>query len=334
MLLRLWYGKARYLKLPVFLLLPLSRLFRYLAGRRRRRLQAIQPQLPVPVVVVGNITVGGTGKTPVVIALVRALAGQGITAGVVTRGYGNKPVGGAIILNEQTPIEQSGDEACLIYRETHCPLAVGRDRVAAAQLLIERFPQVQLIVSDDGLQHYRLPRQREIAVIDGDRGLGNAHCLPAGPLREAPERLKSVDWVLVNGVWPHAMDQPSALADIAMTAIHFQPLQWLHLKSRRVLPLTPLPWSAEQTVTAVAAIGNPQRFFATLERLGITAREQVFDDHHDFTADDFATIRDDVILMTTKDAVKCADFARENWWALEGSVTLPTPLVADIKALI
>lgn len=299
-----------------------------MARCRRCYQQSVQPQLPVPVAVVGNIAVGGAGKTPVVIALVRALAQQGVVAGVVIRGYGSKNVSQPLIVDEHTEVAQSGDEARLIVWETRCPLVLGRDRVAAAKLLLASFPTVQLIISDDGLQHYRLPRQLEIAVIDADRGLGNERCLPAGPLREPPGRLQSVDRILING-----RHYPPGLAGMDATLIQLQPTGWLHLRSRQVSPLQPLPWADNQKVTAVAAIGNPQRFFSTITDLGITANTLAFDDHHDFILEDFSGITDPVILMTTKDAVKCEQFAGDHWWALVVSVALPQRLIADTKIL-
>lgn len=263
-------------------------------------------RLPVPVVVIGNLTAGGTGKTPLTIALAAVLRARGWHPGVVSRGHGGSERG-PLLLGATPDPRAVGDEPCLI-RASGVPVAIGRDRPAAAMLLVAAGCDV--VIADDGLQHYRLARDVEVCVIDGARRFGNAHLLPAGPLREPLRRLARVDLRVCNGGQPeageHAMrlvgDEAVALADAV----------------RR-----PLAAFAGQRVHAVAAIGNPARFFAALRAAGIEIVEHAFADHHAFTADDLAFGDAAPVLMTDKDAVKCASFARPNWWRLPVQAVLP-----------
>ena len=288
--------------------------------------------LPVPVVVVGNISVGGVGKTPVVIALAQALVDRGGSVGIISRGYGGHSTDRPLLVDAETALAAAGDEAKQLFLATHCPVVVCKNRHGAAEHLLRLFPQTQVIISDDGLQHYRLGRSMEIAVIDGHRGLGNGWCLPAGPLRESKGRLRSVDWVLVNGGDGFDVNMPSL--DGRVIPLALTPFQWQHLKTRRSFPLQPLPWEADKPVVAVAAIGNPERFFATLSALNIAAETLSFDDHYAFSAKDFYRFNDRTVVMTTKDAVKCLDFAQEHWWALDVKLPLPDELIGAILDLI
>ena len=295
------------------LLLPLAGLFWFAMSLRRRMythgwLDSIQ--LGVPVIVVGNITAGGTGKTPLVIALVKSLQQRGYRPGVVSRGYGGTADRPKLVTPDSDP-RSVGDEPVLIAWKTRAPVAVGRDRVAAARLLLVHSPGIDLILSDDGLQHYRLGRDLELAVVDGDVGLGNGLPIPAGPLREPASRLKSVDAVIV-------------------TCRHGQPCRF-HLDHQRVMEVRHGPGQlfrlrneAERksphqafsgSVDAVAGIAQPENFFKLLRDYGLNIHPYPFPDHHDFTIADLD--HDRPVVMTEKDAVKCRKFARPDWWALE-----------------
>jgi tetraacyldisaccharide 4'-kinase len=304
----IWYGA----RAPSVWLRALSMLFGMLSGLRRRLYaKGLLPRLrlPVPVVVVGNISVGGTGKTPLTIALVEALRERGFKPGVVSRGYGGS-TREPMLLDAQTTPELSGDEACLIRRATQAPVAVGRDRAAAARLLFGK-GDVDVIVADDGLQHYRLRRDVEVCVIDGERRFGNGRLLPAGPLREPVSRLQSVDFRVCNGGQAQAGEVPMRLAGDTAVGL---------LDPSRKRPLRDF---AGQRVHAVAGIGNPQRFFATLRALGIDLVEHPFPDHHAFTVSDLAFGDAAPVLMTEKDAVKCAAFAQATWWSVPARAELP-----------
>ncbi len=300
-------------------LLPLAALFLAVTTLRRalyRRGLLRSVRLPVPVVVVGNITVGGTGKTPLLIHLAGELVARGYRVGVVSRGYGGQ--GGPRprqVTPESDPLAD-GDEPVLIARRCAVPVAVGVDRPAAAQLLVDA--GCNLILSDDGLQHYRLARDVEIAVIDGERGLGNGWPLPAGPLREPPARLASVDAVVVNGT-----AQPGALA---MTLVPGRLCRVSDPNDCRALAEL-----AGSRVHAVAGIGHPARFFATLRRAGLTVVEHPFPDHHPFRAEEIRFGDAGVpVLMTAKDAVKCGSIAGPEHWYLEVTAQPDPKLVEQL----
>ncbi|MEO0442615.1 MAG: tetraacyldisaccharide 4'-kinase [Pseudomonadota bacterium] len=324
--LSLWYQKKY--SAVFFLLLPLSLILRALVPIRRHFLSRRTRPFKVPIVVVGNITVGGTGKTPVVIAIAQALVEQGLQVGIISRGYGGT-YQSCQMVDGNTDVKQSGDEALLIAQQTHCPVAISRKRNQAVELLLENHPHTDIIVSDDGLQHYSLKRNFEIVVIDGERKIGNGFCLPAGPMREPRSRLNSVDWVLVNKNDEIAMDFSST----PVNNIQLRPAGWHHLKTKRTVALSPLPWSAKDSpVTAIAGIGNPERFFDSLRQLKIDARTIAFDDHHRFTKKDFDTLSEPLV-MTEKDAIKCIRFAKHNWWSLQVKVTLPQALIHSVIKL-
>jgi tetraacyldisaccharide 4'-kinase len=298
------------------LLIPISWLFWLLSSIRRLayRLGILKSyRIPVPVIVVGNISIGGTGKTPLVIWLVEQLRQAGFSPGIVSRGYGSR---------HQLPVEVAkdsaatavGDEPVLLARRAHCPLWVGADRVAAQQALLHAHPECDVIISDDGLQHYRMQRDIELVVVDAERMFGNNLLIPAGPLREPVSRLSEVDAVIYNGKLGNASGFAMSLS--ADTIHHLQDPG----KTRNVESLH------GKTVHAVAGIGNPRRFFQQLRNMQLSIEEHAFADHHDFQPEDLAFAKDDVVLMTEKDAVKCAAFAQENWWYL------PVDAVVD-KAL-
>lgn len=257
--------------------------------------------LPVPVVVVGNITVGGTGKTPLCIYLANLLQQEGYRVGIISRGYGGENPPQMVMPNSKAA--EVGDEALLIAKQTNCPMAVGVKRVEAGKLLLNH-AACDVILTDDGLQHYKLRRDIEIAVIDGERRFGNSVCLPAGPLREPIERLNTVDFVVVNG------------KQTTDTAWHEWEMQLIGNTAVNIVTGENKPLTEFKTLDchAIAGIGNPERFFAQLEKNGITQlTAHSFPDHHVFTAKEI-TFKNNPVLMTEKDAVKCQDFATENHW--------------------
>lgn len=316
---RQWYTRPDWL----WCLLPLTWLFRWLSAWRRKKLLGSSYQSLLPVVVVGNISVGGTGKTPTIIALAKLLQARGHSPVVISRGYG-----AANHDPRQLPANASaydyGDEPVLIAAATKCPVIVGKDRVAVVQY-VERHKLGDIILSDDGLQHYRLGRQWEIAVVDSQRRLGNGHYLPVGPLREAPTRLQEVDTVLLNGEPFDAGWLPKDKAH----AMELRPVAWRHVQSGELTPLHELEFKGENT-TAIAGIGNPARFFHTLLQLGFNGRTQSFADHHAFVPEDFSALADVVVLMTEKDAVKVRPFAADNWWALVVEAEFPAAAFARL----
>ncbi len=291
------------------LLLPLSWAYRgAVALRRFLYANGLLPatRLPVPVVVVGNIAVGGTGKTPLVLWLADMLRERGLAPGIVSRGYGGTAAHPLAVGPDSDP-RACGDEPLLLAQRSRCPVWVGRDRPRAARALLAAHPECNIIISDDGLQHYALARVVEIAVVDGVQRHGNGRMLPAGPLREPPQRLDSVDAVVVNGGAP-------ADTGPRVFAMQLQPREFINLlnPAHRV---TASHFHGE-TVHAVAGIGYPPRFFAQLQRLGMTFEAHAFADHHPYAAADITFPDDRRVVMTEKDAVKCRAFATERHWAL------------------
>jgi len=300
-----WYGQGR----APWWCWPLALLYGAVARLRRsgyRHGWLRSGKLPVPVIVVGNLTAGGTGKTPLTIALVDALRARGRRPGVVSRGYGGdqrEP----LLRGDAPDPARVGDEPCLIHA-SGVPVAVGRDRPAAARLLLDAGCDV--IVADDGLQHYRLARDVEICVIDGVRRFGNGRLLPLGPLREPMARLRAVDFRICNGGTAAPGEVPMWLEGGTVRA----------LSDAREQPLANL---AGQRVHAVAGIGNPRRFFDSLAAQGLDIIEHPFADHHAFTSADLDFGDGRPVLMTAKDAVKCRSFAREGWWSVPVRAVLP-----------
>lgn len=317
---RRWYGTA---KAPWFLR-PLAALFGFVARLRRRSQQArAREQRPhVPVVVVGNIAVGGTGKTPFVIWLVGRLREWGWHPGVVSRGYGGRAPRWPLQVKADSDPGVVGDEPVLIARRAGCPVFVGPDRVLAAQRLLAN-GGVDIVVSDDGLQHYRLWRDLEIAVVDATRGLGNGRLLPAGPLREPASRLGEVALVVANGSgWTAPMGRQVTMRVSAQQA-HA-------LDGTGARPLADF---TGQTVHAVAGIGNPARFFAMLSQQGIGLVVHPFPDHHAFARADLEFGDSLPVLMTEKDAVKCRAFAQPGHWVVPVEARLEPADVALVQEL-
>lgn len=265
-------------------------------------------RVPAPVIVVGNVTVGGTGKTPLTIALVQRLREAGYTPGVASRGYGRQHEAQPAWVDARTSPEQGGDEPVLIARRTGVRVRVDRDRVSAARALIAEGCNV--VVCDDGLQHYRLQRDIEIEVVDGRRRYGNGRLLPAGPLREPAERGQRCDFRVLNG-------GEASFGEWPMTLLTEQALPLRGGRPRA------LAFFTGQRVHAVAGIGHPQRFFEMLRGQGIGVVPHAFDDHHAYTPADFAFGSELPVLMTEKDAVKCAAFAKDWYFSVPVTASLP-----------
>lgn len=297
--------------------MPLVAIFILLANVRRYWIERYtQKRLVTPVIVVGNISVGGTGKTPLLIALVKWLQQQGFNPGVISRGYGGKASHYPYLLNAQSSAAEAGDEPVTIFQQTGCAVCVGPDRIAAARVLEDE--NCDILVSDDGLQHYRLGRDIEIAVVDGQRGLGNGWRLPVGPLREPKSRLKTVDWVVVNS--PADDFSLPGLDDLFYVPMQISAQDFINLQSNE--KISAIEFNSTQ-VNAVAGIGNPQRFLNTLTELGIAAELYAFPDHHAYTAKDFQFANQLPVVMTEKDAVKCREFAQPNWFYVPITANLP-----------
>lgn len=320
---RLWYRRG--LAPALLPLLPLSWLFAVLSGFRRvayglglKR----SGRLPVPVIVVGNLIAGGAGKTPLTLCLVETLRTRGWQPGIVSRGYG---AGVAVprLVNAAGEAAQFGDEPLFLARRSGVPVAVGGDRVAAGEVLLAAHPECDVVIADDGLQHYRLARDVEIAVFDA-RGTGNGYLLPAGPLREPLSRLRDVDAVVLNGIDALA-ELPTGLSVFSMrlAGARFVALD----QSGRVCLAADL---AGKVLHAYAGIGDPARFFSHLESLGLSFEAHAFPDHHRYSVADFAPARGGVVLLTEKDAVKCAGLFEGEAWVLPVSAIVPPALVERI----
>ncbi len=295
-----WYSR----KPLVWLLLPLSGLFFLLSSIRRLFYQfglLSSYRASIPIIIVGNISVGGTGKTPLVVWLCQFLQDQGFKPGIINRGYQGKATTWPQQVTESSDAAQVGDEAVLIAQRTGCPVVAGPKRIDSVKLLEQQ--GCDIVISDDGLQHYALQRDIEIAVVDGERRVGNGFLLPAGPLRERVGRLRQVDLVVCNG-------GRAEQGEFLMQVIASDVVSVTDPAKRR-----PLSTFAEKRVTAIAGIGNPERFFCTLKQAGVEIIRRIFPDHHHFSAADLQTA-DNPLLMTEKDAVKCRTIAPADSWYL------------------
>ncbi|MDO8813349.1 MAG: tetraacyldisaccharide 4'-kinase [Gallionella sp.] len=352
---------------PLHLILfPVSQLFRLLVALRRALYRSgILPshKLPVPVIVVGNISVGGTGKTPLTLALVQQLAEHGWHPLIVSRGYGGAAQQPQRV-DASSDARQVGDEPLLMARRNLCPVWIGKDRAAAAQAALQAHPQCDVVLCDDGLQHYRLRRDVEVAVIDGVRGFGNGLMLPAGPLREPVSRLQAVDAVVVNGQARFPLPNPlpqegeganESLREFIFTGGETSAPDLFRREKKGAMNLAPtigqyaMRLSGEvfhnlldpgKTATAahfhtpnnhaVAGIGHPQRYFRHLQAMGISFTPHAFPDHHPYVETDLAFTGCDAILLTEKDAVKCAAFADARYWVLRVNAEIDPKLIDHI----
>lgn len=316
-----WY-KQRRLAPALWLLLPLHSVFVVLSGLRRclyRWGWLAHVRLPVPVIVIGNLTVGGAGKTPLVCRLAQALQMRGRRPGIISRGYGGAAAHVQAVLADSCAAAV-GDEPLLLARRTGVPVWVGRDRAAVGQALLAAHPEVDVLLADDGLQHYRLARSAEVAVFDG-RAAGNGWRLPLGPLRESLRRLRTVSAVVCNGdvalEWPEGSAPRFAMQLVAGT---FYSLS----DPARLCEVASL---GGRDLHAVAGIADPARFFRSLQALGLQFAAHPFSDHHAYTPADLDFGPDAVLLMTEKDAVKCANLSRGEAWVLPVEAQLPPALV-------
>ncbi len=315
---RCWYGDCRYR----FLLLPASLLFLALVALRRLAYRGglfRTHRLPVPVIVVGNLTVGGSGKTPLTLCITRWLRELGYHPGIISRGYGGRARAPMAVGADSDPA-LVGDEPVLLARRARCPVWIGRRRADAGRRLLSAHPEVDVLVTDDGLQHYALARDMEIVVVDGDRGFGNARPLPAGPLREPLGRLATVDAAVVNGGDPDdfILLPPSFAMRLRGATFH---------NLREPTRTAEAAEFVGRQAHALAGIGHPRRFFDHLARLGVRAEPHAFPDHHIYTARDMPA---GTVLMTEKDAVKCMAFASPDAWYL----AVDAELEPGLKTLI
>jgi tetraacyldisaccharide 4'-kinase len=315
----LWYGRH-----PLSTaMLPLSWLYCAIVRIRRfayRHGLLKSHRLPVPVVVVGNLTVGGTGKTPLVVALAEEALARGFRPAILTRGYGGRSRSWPVAVSPDADPALVGDEPAMLARRRLCPVVAGPDRVASGKLAVRQF-DADLLLTDDGLQHYRLARDLEIATLDGERGLGNGRCLPAGPLREPASRLGSVDFAV------RKRSPGDGRPGLGFRLVPGE-LKSLRDPSRR----QPLESLSGRRVTGVAGIGNPAPFFAMLRSAGLWVDERVYPDHHVYTAGEAARWPLGPVVMTEKDAVKCATFAGTDHWLCPATAVPDAALIDSLFA--
>ena len=294
-------------------LLPVAQIFRGLAASRRAAYRhgfLAQRHVGVPTIVVGNIDVGGTGKTPFVLWLCALFKDRGLKVGIVSRGHGASPQSRPRFVDPDSDPRVVGDEALLLARRGACPVVIHRNRVRAASAMVNR-ERPDVLVCDDGMQHYRLARDVEIALIDGTVRFRNGLPLPAGPLREPVTRLREVDVVICNGGQPEGNEVPMSLSGDQAVSLD-------HPHHRR-----PLSTFRGDVVHAVAGIGRPERFFEHLRHHGLRVQEHPFPDHHAFTPEELSFQDHGAILMTEKDAVKCGSWALVNAWRVPVSANMP-----------
>ncbi|PCJ29989.1 MAG: tetraacyldisaccharide 4'-kinase [Moraxellaceae bacterium] len=331
---QVWYeGRA-----PAMLLKPLEKVYSKVVTHKRKKFlaESASGYTPtVPVIVVGNITVGGTGKTPLTLFLIEAFVAKGLQVGVISRGYGADAAHYPLIVDKNASADDVGDEPLMMHLRSGAPVVVDPDRVAAAKHLEQHYP-VDIIISDDGLQHYALNRSVEIVVMDATRGIGNGRCLPTGPLREPVSRLADIDYLVVNGG-----DVTSLAADVSQALNDDGKCYRMDIQAEGVLAL---PGAAASTgvaescgleldeleVYGVAGIGNPGRFFTTLSQYGCKVIEKPFPDHYQYDKTDFVNMADKPIIMTEKDAVKVAPLQITNSWYLKVKANINPQLIDDI----
>ncbi len=288
--------------------MPVSLLYRFIIYKKRSTFLSNPPQKHgIPIVVVGNIYVGGTGKTPIVIYLVNLLKEKGYKPAVISRGYGANIEKLTIVCKSSKPSDV-GDEPLLIFNSCKVPVVVNPDRNASVRYILENH-DCDIIISDDGLQHYDLNRDIELVVFDGQKGIGNGFLLPAGPLRESVGRAKQADFVLINGSSSFLQGENFYLdINYAINMVSGEQVSLAHLAQ------------AIDKIHAVAGIGNPERFFAQLESKGFVVIRHEFGDHYPYTEQTLDFIDGCPVVMTEKDAVKCMAFAKEDWWMVPASV--------------
>ena len=296
-----YYKKSNW----IYLLLPFSVVF-YCINMLRNYLYKIgflkRIKIKVPVVIIGNITLGGTGKTPLALNLITKFINKGLYPSLISRGYGGN-VKNVKEVFESTNVRSVGDEALLIKTKSKIPVFVGKDRASAAKMLLKKYPKTSVIISDDGLQHHRLVRDYEIIVIDSKRNIGNGFLFPAGPLRESKAKLKDVDAVVVKG----------EINNSSFYQMKYITKFFINLKTSEKVTFKDIK---KRKIVAITAIGNPESFFSILDDYNLAFKKAIFNDHYLFKKKDFIKYADYNIVMTEKDAVKCKKFATKNFWTL------------------
>jgi len=320
-MLETWFNQSWYGRIPwTWLLLPFMWVYAAVVKRKRHQFEANSGTSAIPTIVVGNITVGGTGKTPVVQSLVRFLQDKGYKVGVISRGYGGSQTQHPHLITASDSASQVGDEPYMLWQSLRVPVVIDPVRVRGIALLCEH--DVDVVISDDGLQHYAMPRDLEVCVLDGNRMLGNGRMLPVGPLREPVSRLGQVDYILIGG-------------QQGFQGFMIQPLHWQNLVTGEKVALDQL--QIDKDCTAIAGIGNPEKFFTTIQELGIKCGHKAFVDHYAYTQEDAQKLSQQ-ILMTEKDAAKIRPFAHGNMWSLSIEAKLHEEfydrLEQDVRAMI
>lgn len=325
----IWYGNKT--SILTYILLPLSWLFQLISIKRASNQKSIATPYSAPVIVIGNITVGGTGKTPMIQWLAKSLMAENINVGIVSRGYGGKSDQYPVAVTSTTDIGISGDEPGLLARSLNCPIVVDPDRNRAVNYLLKTY-SVDVVLSDDGLQHYKMHRDMEIIMLDGSRGFGNQLFLPAGPLRENINRVNKADFLFAK--LGQGQDMHASLSNTELT-------ETLNLQNgalKQVLGESALPSGSE--IHAVAGIGNPQSYFNELRFRGYQVIEHIFADHHHFSQHDFNNFSHSTIIMTEKDWVKCEALKNslKNVWVLpveyQVSEKVKSQMLQQIRHLI
>lgn len=332
---RRWYGKHAGV---LYFLYPLMSLYQLISRSLKKNHTRHRVPIDIPVVIVGNILVGGTGKTPIIIALARLLQARGLNVGIVSRGYGRSeqavtqhPV---YLVNDQSTAAQSGDEPLEMFRALACPIVVASNRYSAVEAL-KQHSAVDVILSDDGLQHYKLDRHIEIAVFNQSHGVGNGHCLPVGPLREPVSRLKDVDFVLINQTKTEH-ESVDALKKFELFDFSIKAVRWVNVNTGESRGLNDVHG---EKVCAMAGIGQPRKFFNLLKSLNLQSQCKQIQylekpDHAAYSDADFDSVQFDTFWMTAKDAVKCTGIAPDNSWYLMVEADLPPEFIdAFIGAL-
>ena len=289
----------------IYLLIPISIFFYFFSSLKKYLykngfLKTIK--IKVPVLIIGNITLGGTGKTPLTLDLIAKFLKKGLKPAIVSRGYRGS-ANNITEVFESSDVSVVGDEALLIKAKSKVPVFIGKDRVSVAKILLKKYPQTSIIISDDGLQHHRLARDYEIIVVDSQRQFGNGLIFPAGPMREGISKLKQVDAVVYKGV-----NSNSNFYQMKYITKHFKNL----LTNKKVI----FKDIQDKKIVAITAIGNPESFFSTLEGYGSEFKKVTYNDHYLFNKNDFIKYADYNIVMTEKDAIKCQKFATKNFWVL------------------
>lgn len=339
-----WYSQPG----PLWVLYPLECVYRFVSGLIRKRELIRARTLPVPVLVVGNINVGGTGKTPALISLVNFLRARGLRPGVVTRGYGREAEQ-PVLVHAASLSREVGEEPLLVFQESGCPVSVHSDRYFAALYLLKLHPECNVILADDGLQHYKLKRDFELALIDGERLFGNRHLLPVGPLRESPARLATVDWIVVNqrnaaqaeieqalnAMPAHAYVRNAFYAQLITKAV-------VHIRDNSRLDLEVFTTLlGEKKLAVLAAVGNPQAFFTQIKQWIPAIETHSFPDHHFWSPAELQVYSGCAMLCTSKDAMKIKEVVRaypelnaDHWYYLEVELDLDESLTQDIYTRI